>query len=308
MKVMNNKNDAPVSMLQKTWRILAEKFGSANLFVAGNCHHESILLEQLGTEAQVILEPAQRDTFAAISLAASFLVTRKHIDPQETVVVLPVDTYTDPSFYDCLSELDRLIQRGIAPLALIGIAPKYAADKFGYILPRHASPPPSGNFVESFVEKPDMQTAQELIEQGALWNGGVFAFRLAYLQETVTRHQFPWDYRALYSQYDTIPRISFDYMVVEPEKNIVFVPYDGIWTDLGTWSEMVRVLSPESSGLVIKDDNCEGTYVVNQLGIPIIVADVKDAIISAGPDGILVSSIRNSHAVKPLVDKLAKPV
>jgi len=305
---MNNKNEAPISMLQKTWRILAEKFGSANLFVAGNCNHETILREQLGVEAQLILEPAQRDTFAAISLAASYLVTRKDTRTEETVIVLPVDTYTEPQFYDCMIELDRLIQQQVAPLALMGITPKYPADKFGYILPRHESNSSMGNFVENFFEKPDTQMAQELIDRGALWNGGVFAFRLSYLQDIAARHQFPWNYEELYDEYETIPRISFDYMVVEPEKNIAYVPFDGIWTDLGTWSEMVRVLSPESSGLVIKDDNCEGTYVVNQLGIPIIVADVKDAIISAGPDGILVSSIRNSHAVKPLIDKLAKPV
>ena len=304
MKVMNNKQDAPISMLQKTWRVLVDKFGDENVFVAGNHRHESILREQLGERARLILEPAQRDTFAAIALAASYLSEQADIRCDETMIVLPVDAYTDPTFYDCLNEMDHLIQREYAPLALIGIKPKYPADKFGYILPQPRSDRAPCHYVQSFCEKPDLQTARELIEQGALWNGGVFAFRLQYLQEHLVRMQFPWDFRSLYARYDTIPRISFDYMIVEPEKNILFVTYDGVWTDLGTWSEMIRVLSPESSGLVIKDDQCEGTFVVNQLNIPIIVSDVRDTIISAGPNGILVSSIRASHDVKPLIDKL----
>lgn len=304
MKLMNNTQDYPISMLQKTWRILEEKFGADNLFVAGNSSHEAILREQLGTDARLILEPSQRDTFAAIALAATYLSCNAGVELEETIVVLPVDSYTDPSYYDCLYSLDHLIQQDVAPLALIGITPSYPGEKFGYMTPQLSPTGEPTPLVQSFHEKPGEQTARELIAQGALWNGGVFAFRLRYMHDVTTRLHFPWDYDDLYRQYDTIPRISFDYMVVEPEKKIAYVPYDGTWSDLGTWSEMVRVLSPETTGQVIKDDQCEGTYVVNQLGIPIIVADVKDTIISASPEGILVSSIRTSHAVKPLIEQL----
>ena len=304
MKMMNNKQAVPISMLQKTWSVLKEKFGAENLFVAGNSSHEAILREQLGPEARIIYEPTQRDTFAAISLAATFLSSHAGVELDETIVVLPVDTYTDPSYYDCLHSLDKFIQQDVAPLALIGVAPKYPDEKFGYLIPLQSETGEPTHLVQSFYEKPNEQTARELIEQGALWNGGVFAFRLQYIHDLATRLQFPWSFEELYAHYDSIPRISFDYMVVEPEKKIAYVRYDGNWSDLGTWSEIVRVLSPENNGQVIKDDQCDGTYVVNQLGIPIIVADVQDTIISAGPDGILVSSIRTSHAVKPLIEQL----
>jgi len=304
MKVMNNKMEPPISMLQKTWRILAEKYGAEDLFVAGNCNHESILREQLGPDAQLILEPEKRDTFAAISLAASFLATAKGISAEETVIVLPVDAYTDPSFYECLNEMDRLIQQDFASIALIGVVPKYPAEKFGYMVPKPHEDQSSCHYVQGFFEKPDMQTAQEMIDRGALWNGGVFAFRRAYLQEVVTRHNFPWDYHELFAQYDAIPRISFDYMVVEPEKSIAYVPFEGVWTDLGTWSEMVRVLGDNNGTNVIMDGNCQDTHVINQLGVPIIIAGIPQAIIVAGSEGILICNQNNAHQIKQLVDRI----
>lgn len=305
MKVMNNKMEPPVSMLQKTWRTLAEKYGTEPLYVAGNAVHESILREQLGAEAQLILEPAKRDTFAAISLAASYLADRRGAKPEETILVLPVDAYADPSFYDGLIEMDRIIQQDLASIALVGIVPKYPAEKFGYIVPMPAGHSSACHYVQGFFEKPDRRTAQEMIERGALWNGGVFAFRLSYLQEVVTRHHFPWAYPDLLAQYDTIPRISFDYMVVEPEKRIAYVPFEGVWTDLGTWSEMVRVLGDRDGGTnIIKDSHCQDTHVINHLGIPIIVSGISGAIIVAGPEGILICNQNRAHQIKPLVDRI----
>jgi mannose-1-phosphate guanylyltransferase len=304
MKVLGNKFGESISMLQKTWHVLAEKFGPENLFVAGNRLHELMLREQLGPDASLIFEPSQRDTFPAIALATSYLHAEAGASLDETIVTLPVDTYTDPSFYDCLHQLDAIIQQDAAPLALIGIRPRYAAEKFGYLLPAKQKADLPFGLVQSFVEKPDITTAMKLVGQGALWNGGVFAFRLNYLKSLVTRMNFPWSYPELYAHYESMPRISFDYMVVEPEKQMAFVPYDGEWTDLGTWSEMVRILGHNTCEKVIKDEHSQDTYVINQLGIPIIIAGISHAVIAAGPDGILISDKNVTHQIKPLVERV----
>jgi len=295
----------PASMMQKAWAILSDRFGTDNLYIAGNLNHEPILRQQLGSQARLILEPAQRDTFPAIALAASYLHDRAGVDLDETVIVLPVDAYADPTFYDLLPELDYLIRNDLTQLALIGIKPSFASDKFGYIVPVTAPASP-GEYclARGFVEKPDPAEAAELIAQGALWNGGVFAFRLRYLKDAVHRLRFPWSYDELYDRYEALPRISFDYMVAEPEKNIVCIAFDGAWSDLGTWSDMLRLLGKEASGRAILGDDSRNTHIINQLDIPIIVSGISDAVIAAGPDGILISHKSVSHLIKPLVDRL----
>ncbi|MCD9024478.1 sugar phosphate nucleotidyltransferase [Cohnella silvisoli] len=302
MKILRTPSGESISMVQKTWGILADKFGIHNLFISAGLNHESVLREQLGPDVRLILEPSQRDTFPAIAVASSYLSSIE-IHPDETVIVLPVDAYVDPAFYDKLNDLDHIIQQDFARLALIGIQPSFPAEKFGYILPIPSSNPYYSR-VNSFHEKPDRASAGDLIDQGALWNGGVFAFRLAYMEEIVSRLIRTWSYKELTAAYDTIPRISFDYMVVEPEKRIICVKYVGKWTDLGTWTEMLRVIEPDECNNVIKDDSCEGTHVINQLSIPIVIAGIKNAVIAAGPDGILISDKSVSHMIKPLVDQL----
>jgi len=302
LKVMRSADGSPISMVQNTWSILSAKFGMGNLFVAAGAHTQEILRNQLGPEANLIPEPSQRDTFPAVAIASSYL-SSIGVEDNETVIVLPVDAYVDPDFYIKLNDLDHLIQFDYARLALIGIQPTYPSEKFGYILPAQSNDIYHYR-VESFYEKPGLAAAAELISKGALWNGGVFAFRLGYMKEFLLQKNYPWTFESLAEVYDTLPRISFDYMVAEPEKRIVCIKYEGFWTDLGTWAEMVRVLGPSDTVNVIMDDNCEGTHVINHLSIPIVVAGIKNAVIAAGPDGILITDMRVSHMIKPLLEQL----
>ncbi|WP_158602248.1 sugar phosphate nucleotidyltransferase [Cohnella endophytica] len=304
MKIIRNPSGGSVSMLQRTWGILARKFGPDNIFVVANRHHQAVLEDQLGPKASLILEPAQRDTFPAISLAASYLAHHVGANPDETVIVLPVDAYTEPSFYDLLTDLDRLIAADKARIGLIGVKPTHPSEKFGYVIPLPA-PEASYYYVGGFHEKPDRQSALAFMQRNALWNGGVFAFKLNEMRQIVLDHNLPWSYEELYDRYDAFPRISFDYMVVEPEKNILCVAYEGKWTDLGTWSDMVNAFEPDNGNNVIQDDNCLDTYVINQLSIPIIVTGISNAIIAAGPDGILISDKNATHTIKPLVERLS---
>jgi mannose-1-phosphate guanylyltransferase len=301
MKISRNAEGEWVSMVQVTWGTLSAKFGNQNLYVAAGESQQSILREQLGPDAQLILEPSRRDTFPAIAVACSYLANSGTC-PDETIIVLPVDAYVDSSFYDKLTDLDSIIQKDYAKLGLIGLHPTFPSEKFGYIHPVPANNPDYYE-VSKFHEKPDKATASELIEQGALWNGGVFAFKLHYLIDIIATLNRPSKYHDLIDSYDTLPRISFDYMVVEPEKEIACVKYEGKWTDLGTWSEMFPIIGPDEVN-VIKDDNCEGTQVINHLNIPIVIAGIRNAVIAASPEGILISEKSVSHLIKPLVDKL----
>lgn len=304
MKIWKDGPDESISMLQRTWRHLTKRYGLDSVYITASASHETVLREQLGSEAHLILEPDSRDTFPAIALACSYLSTLEDADADESIVVLPVDAFVQPDFYDILQPLDRAIQQQDAPIVLVGIRPKHASEKYGYVMPRTQDHVKGMYLVDQFIEKPPAETAAKLVDAGALWNGGIFAFNLSYICNFMQRSAYPWQYSELLSHYQSLPRISFDYMVVEPEKHIGCFIYDGEWTDLGTWTDLVRTLHPDQNNLVITDDTCMNTFVINQLKIPIIVAGISNAVIAVSPDGILIVDQRISHTIKPLLARL----
>src|SRR5690606_4296835 len=107
------------------------------------------------------------------------------------------------------------------------------SNKYGYMVPN----PSNHNSAESssyltinhFVEKPDVQEATRLIALGAMWNSGIFAFKLNYLIELIKMRGYPTEYERLQEVYSTLPTRSFDFEVVEKELNIAAIAYEGSW-------------------------------------------------------------------------------
>ena len=143
--------------------------------------------------------------------------------------------------------------------------------------------------VKEFKEKPDTETAKQYLKKNALWNAGVFAFRLGYLLDKAHSMVEFSDYRDLYSKYDTLTKTSFDYAVVEKEPSIQVLRYSGDWKDVGTWNMMAEVMADNTKGHVVMDNTCVNTQVINELNIPIICMGCRDMVIAASSDGILVS-------------------
>ncbi len=249
---------------------------------------------QLGDEVGISVEPTRRDTLPAITLAVAYLKKNGVVD-DEPVVVCPVDPYVNADYFECLKELSD--EAGKANLTLMGIEPKYPSTKYGYIIPGSKDHISS---VSAFKEKPDKKTAEKYITDGALWNGGVFAFKLSYLLG-IARSLFKTDsYDELFERYGELQKISFDYAVVEKEKSINVIRFDGEWKDLGTWNTLSEAMVDPVSGNATVDD-CGNTHVVNELGIPLIALGIRDAVIAATPDGILVSDKELSPKLKDYV-------
>ena len=162
--------------------------------------------------------------------------------------------------------------------------------------------------VSEFKEKPDEKTAERYIQSGGLWNGGVFAYRLSYVLDR-TRELIGFsDYQELYRKYDTLQKISFDYAVVEHEKDISVMRFAGEWKDLGTWNTLTEAMEERSIGDVRFDPTCENVHAINELDIPVLAMGLKDAVISASPEGILVADKHQSSYMKPYVDQIHQPV
>ena len=297
LKIFRKADGTKESMAQRMYRMIREVDPEATITIATSENQIPQIRAQLGEDVGISVEPTRRDTFPAIALAAAYLASQG-VGRDDPVVVCPVDPYVETGYYQCLKELsDEAGKPGAANLTLMGIEPTYPSEKYGYIIPtskEHLAP------VSEFKEKPDEATAKKYIAAGALWNGGVFAFKLDYVLGIARKLLGTDDYRKLYDGYGDLRKISFDYAVVEGEKSINVIRFSGEWKDLGTWNTLTEAMDEAVTGHAVAD-GCENTHVVNELGIPMIALGVNDAVIAATPDGILVTSKARSPELKSFV-------
>lgn len=307
LKILKGPSGEYESMVQRVCRQIKAAIPDAEITITAGKRQMSSILNQIGDKVSVCVEPACRDTFPAIALAAAYLAGEKRVGAAEPVIVCPVDPYAEDAYFKALGDLAEAAGHGDNNLYLLGVKPTYPSEKYGYIVP--GEPRGEGcRSVAAFKEKPSAAKAQEYIDQGALWNCGVFAFRLGYLLDIV-RQRIPaetyWD---VYRQYEKLEKISFDYAVVEKERRIVCMEYTGAWKDIGTWNTMTEEMAEETVGNVVPNDTCENTTVINELSIPVLCMGMKDAIVAVSGDGVLVSSKRESSNIKPLVEKLNEQI
>lgn len=278
----------------RMFRMIKEIDSDAAVTIATSENQIPQIRAQLGENIGISVEPTRRDTFPAIALAVAYL-KKNGVEEEEPVVVCPVDPFVNSDYFECLKKLSNEADK--ANLTLMGIEPTYPSTKYGYIIPTSKDPISP---VSEFKEKPDAQLAKKYIADGALWNGGVFAFKLSYVLGIANNLFGTNDYDRLYSEYNALQKISFDYAVVEKEKSINVVRFKGEWKDLGTWNTLTEAMADPISGNATSND-CENTHIVNELGIPLIALGIKDAVIAATPDGILVSDKESSPKLKDYV-------
>ena len=305
LRVLENGSGGHESMLQRVFRQLRAEFSDAHVVVATGAAQREQILSQLGDAVDIVSEPQRRDTFPAIALATTFLHDSCGSPDNDVVVVLPVDVFAEQHYFATLGRMCEVVQSGGAELVLMGIAPTFASSRFGYMVP--GKPAEGYALIERFVEKPPLELATDLIAGGALWNGGVFAFRLGYLMDIVRSHVGKLSFSKLHDAYGTLEKTSFDYAVVEKASSVAMVPYDGMWKDLGTWDALAQEIGPQGIGEQLLSVSTEGTVVVNELGIPVVVVGTRNLIVAASPDGILVTDTQPGSELKPLVDTLKHP-
>ena len=301
IKFFKKENGEYESMVQRMYRGLKTADPDAVITVATGAKQISELKNQLGEDVGISKEPDRRDTFPAIVLACAYLTDVMNVSPKETVVICPVDPYVEDGYFTALKKLGELAAVSEANLCLMGIKPTYPSAKYGYIIPKTTD---EVSEVSMFKEKPDEKTAAEYIAQGALWNAGVFAFRIEYLLKKAEELIGYKGYEDLFARYSTLDKISFDYAVSEKEDNIAVMQYEGAWKDLGTWNTLTESVSENIMGKGIMDDTCKNVHVINELNVPILAMGLSDVVISAGPEGVLVSDKHQSSYMKPYVDSI----
>lgn len=309
------------SMVQRVVRQAQEANLTNDITLATNASQQDIIVNQLGDSVNLVTEPERRDTFPAIALAASYLKLAKQCTDDEVVVVMPCDPYTELGYFETISKMVECVKNNVADLVLMGIQPTYPSEKYGYVVPEAQVSEISGSKfqkVSRFTEKPTTAVAEELLKQGAFWNGGVFAFRLGYMMEIVRKYmpiadlsnpsnnsnREIVDFETVKSRYSEFPKISFDYEVAEKAESVAVVPFNGEWKDLGTWNTLTDELHKPVIGNAVMGAHCENTHVINELQNPIFVDGLKDVVVAACPDGILVCSKEHSEEIKKSVENL----
>jgi mannose-1-phosphate guanylyltransferase len=278
--------------------------------------------------ANVIAEPMPRNTAPAVGLGA--VAAARRAGPDAVIAVLPADPFIGDE-----AEYERLLRAALseAPHAIvtIGIKPTHAETGFGYIRLGPAEPARAHGAavhqVGAFVEKPDLATAQEYVRSGNyLWNSGMFFLTAARMFEESRRH-LPELARVLDAavgaaseaaaatvvreQYAQATSISIDNGIMEKASGLRVVPGAFGWNDVGSWAAVATIRPGDARGNVVVGDAMliegDGNLVIADEGAPFVgVIGVRDLVVVATKDGVLVVPKHLAQDVKKIVDAAKK--
>lgn len=308
LKVLENEKKENISMVQRVYQQLKSVNLSDSLVISTVKNQVELLKNQIGDNVPIVVEPSPRDTFPAVALAASYLYSKQSINLDEIIGIMPSDTYVEESFFKKIISLEEVVKRENVDIGLIGAKPTFPTSKYGYIIPKNLNSDLISP-VEAFKEKPTKAEAEDLMSKSALWNCGVLVFKLGYILSLLSKKGLPIEYDKLIDQFDSIPKVSFDYEVLEEANNIVVLPYHGSWKDIGTWNTLSEEMITNKIGKGRISADSINTHLINELDIPVTVIGVSNAIVAVGHDGILVSDKQKSPIVKDfLKDSNQRPM
>jgi mannose-1-phosphate guanylyltransferase len=298
LKLLKSTNEVRESMIGRICRQLDEVGLLQSTCIVTHHSQEEITRMYVGEHITIISEPYKRGTYAAIALAVTYLHEQMLVDSDETICILPVDTYADSMFFQLLHRFPEILSRSKADLALLGTNPTMPSDQFGYIVPVLPKENEEFAYIDHFIEKPNEHAAAQLIEHHALWNCGVFAFPLRYMLTYLKDKGEPTLVDSWLANYEQLANTSFDREVVEHNHNAVVIRYEGLWQDVGTW----KALTPHCEQSVIGpgriSDDSVNTHLINELPYPIEVIGVSDLVVAANSDGILIANKEKAHLIK----------
>ena len=304
LKILPAPSGQYESMVQRVYRQIREAGITDSITITTGISQVSLIREQLGMEVDIVQEPTRRDTYPAIALSCVYLAYEKYISLDEVIAVLPIDPYCETGYFEIIKQMASYAQMNNEEIILMGINPTEPSEKFGYIVPKYAILGNTIAPVGRFIEKPKADVAEKLIAEGALWNGGVFVFKLRYMTDIINNHIKIHSYEDVLNNYNQLTKTSFDFEVVEKAECVGVVKYTGHWQDLGTWGALSEKIKGPMIGNAMMGEGACNTQIVNELEIPIIALGVNDLVIVASKEGILVTKKENSENLKTYVDKV----
>jgi mannose-1-phosphate guanylyltransferase/mannose-6-phosphate isomerase len=313
------------SLLQNTLRRLEGIPDLGTTIAVANENHRFLLAEQfreIGLKADILLEPAARNTAPAVAAAAIHALDQHGDKEGSLLLVLPSDhVVSNVAAFQLAIQLAVPYAKS-GSLVTFGIIPRRAETGFGYI--RRGRSLDSGYALDRFVEKPDVGTAQGYLDSGEyFWNSGIFLFRadtyLAALErfapdikrcvaEAVTNSRHDMDFvRLEEASFSASPSDSIDYAVMEKISDGVVIPLDAGWNDIGAWDALAVLGLADASGNTVRGDVLAfdtRDSVIYSDGRLVATIGVSDLVVVATKDAVLVADKRNAQAVKKVVEAL----
>lgn len=320
-KLFKNK-----TLLEQTLSRAKKICSPKNIFIVSSSIYQEKTLKVIGNKipsSNFIFEPLKKNTAMAIIFAINHI---KKIDPEATITTMPSDHYIKQvfKFKNTISKSIKLA-RDYNQIVTIGIKPTFANTSFGYILPQQKNQPFSK--VSLFMEKPSQEIALNLIKKGSLWNSSIHTFTIPdilaefqriqpeYIDFLNTLQNSTNDTKTTHKVYQKSPDLSLDKLLAEKSQNLLVIPSNFKWNDVGEWNSIYRQLDKDSSGIAtlnsdtqflqIDSKNCLVSTSKNKL---IGLIDVNNLAVIDTPDGLLICNLSsdNSYKVKEIVSKLIK--
>lgn len=318
------------TLLQKTYRRLRRGWSARDIMVSTSVEQFSTLNKQLPQlkKHQYILETARRDTASAIGLVAATLHKR---NPQEVMFTANSDAYlkeTD-AYVAGIRRAGSLVERYPSQTVLIGIKPRFADTGLGYIKMKQQIDTIDGHdvfLVDRFVEKPDQKTAERYVASWQyLWNPAMFVFRVDAMLEKY-RRWLPTSYRLLMQMqaamgtprersvikrlFPKMEKISIDYGIMEKDRQMIVLPTDVTWSDIGNWRTVYDMLSEHPDHNVQRGKHItvdsRGNMLFSYTGKLIATAGLEQMIVIETEDAILVCPKNRAQDVKLIVAELER--
>ncbi len=278
-------------------------------------------LKEIGAEATILLEPERRDSAAAVGAAAAWAAAR---DPKTVVAVLAADhVFKDGAKFARLCA-QAAVAAETGEIVTFGVTPDYPATAYGYIHPAEPlAVDPQVRRVERFVEKPNEELARAFITEGYLWNSGNFVFRADSMLEELARlepeiaaatgravAEAKIDLGFVVLNKDSFaraPKTSIDYAVMERTQRAAVLAADVGWSDVGQWSTVWRLSPQDEKGNALRGRavaiDSSNVLVRSEEHLAAVIG-LKDVIVIATGDAVLVADQSQADKVKDLVEKL----
>lgn len=309
-----------LSLFQMTLKRLLSIFEAKKIVVVSGEAYKFTLKNQIdmleGIDAKtasilkenIVLEPCPKNTLPAILLGMKFLESKRSFDDDDCLFVFPSDHIIEPisKFKTTLNNGFKLAQND--KIVVFGIKPNSPKEGFGYIVPK------KDGAVDKFVEKPGAEKAQKLIEQGAMWNAGIFAFKKSVMLEELNTYQnemsdmYCESYEQMLASFTDFEKDSIDYAIMQKTKCAAVAEFTPRWSDLGSWDSLMDFYSDGKKNFSVGRSQLQGandclTYSKERL---VAISGVDDLIVVDSPDSILVMKKGESDRVKGLVEDLQK--
>lgn len=314
------------TMLQRTVGRLEGFVSPQEIYIITAAIYRDLVLQQVPEipPENIIIEPYGRDTAAAVGLAAITVAAR---DPDGVMVILPADHFIadEKRFQSVLKGAVAAAGEG-KYLVTIGITPSRPETGFGYI----AKGSLHGIFAgipayvaEGFTEKPDQERALQYLASGNyLWNSGMFIWKAELILRIIQEHmpelyfglekiweamgsEHYWD--VLNEVYSKLPKISIDYGVMEKAKNVLVLPGNFGWDDVGSWTALEAYKAKDVNGNILEGKgvlvDTQNTLVFSSEKV-VATLGVKDLIVVVGGDSVLVCHKKKAQEIKKVINAL----